>query len=65
MIAERPNVQLEGRYNIKEAAALLGVSRSTVRRHYQSGHLKFGCRRYTGAKFFTGRELIRYWEAQL
>lgn len=65
MTNSRPKVALDDRFTITEAAKVLGVHRNTLLKACYSKMLKFGCRRTTGRKFFTGRELIRYWEAVL
>lgn len=61
---EIPRVVLDGRYSTKEAAALLGIDRSTLNRHVRAEKIRFGIRRSNGRKFFYGRELLRYWKSE-
>ena len=37
MRAEEPNIDMNGRYPIGKAASLLGIDRSTLRRHTDMG----------------------------
>lgn len=61
----RPEVSLTGRYSIGEASAILGINRSTLRRYAEQGLIKCGYRRESARKFFTGNDLIKFWEAKL
>ncbi len=64
MITDMPHVALEGRYSVTEASALLGIDRKTLRVHTLANRIKFGIRRSNGRKFYTGRELLRYWKSE-
>lgn len=59
-----PNVVLNAKYSIAEAADLLGVHRNTIRNLTNAKKLKCGTRRYTGRKFYLGSEIIRFWNAE-
>lgn len=65
MTAAEPRVELNGRYSVSEAAALLGLHRNTVTRLAERRILKGGRHRHNGRRFFTGRELLMFWQAQL
>lgn len=63
MVRVRPIVNPDARYNQREAAQLLGVTRHTVRRWELEGHIRFEIRKAGRAKFTTGRQILRCWEA--
>ena len=64
MITTEPKVDKDGRYSAKEAASLLGVSRSTLARDVKAGKIKCGIRRSNGRRFYLGMEIVRYWKAE-
>ena len=59
----KPNVHPEGRYRIKDACEALGVHRHTLRKYTDSGEIRYRLRRGGNKKFYLGREIIRFWEA--
>ena len=61
MINEMPHVSDSARYSITEAAALLGVARSTLQRWVNNGTIDCGFRKTNCRKFFTGKEIKRVW----
>ena len=63
MTNTKPDVCAEGRYSINEVTALLGISRSTLRRYTESGIVKCGRRRTNGRPFYTGRAVLQLWMA--
>lgn len=63
MTTNRPICNPEGRYSQREAAELLGVERHTVRRWELNGYINFYVRKAGRAKFTTGRQILRCWEA--
>ncbi len=65
MTPHEPQVAATDRYPIGKAAEVLGVSRYSLLKWWAAGRIKCGFRRDTGRKFFTGRELLRFWNAQL
>lgn len=64
MTVIEPKVDKDGRYSAKEAANLLGVSRSTLARSVKAGKIKCGIRRSNGRRFYLGMEIVRYWRAE-
>lgn len=58
-------VNPKGWYPIGQAAAALGIDRSTLRRKTKEGVIRCSFRRDTGRKVYRGAELIRYHEATL
>lgn len=64
MTNNEPDVRDNGRYPVGEAAALLGVARSTLRRWINEGLIDVGFRKITCKKFITGSELKRVWREQ-
>jgi len=65
MTPHEPKVAASDRYTITQAAELLGMHRNTLCDYWRRGLIKCGFRRPTGRKFFTGREIVRFWNAQL
>ncbi len=65
MVNQEPIVRADGRYSVEETAALLGIHRNTLLRYTNKGRILFGIRRSTTRKFYTGREIVRFWKAQL
>jgi len=65
MIATQPNVSLDGRYSIAETCKLLGVHRNTLMNYTRDGKIICGFRRVNFRKFYLGREIVRFWNAQL
>lgn len=62
MVAEEPKVNITGKYPISEAAAALGYSRRHLLRLADEGLIGFVCSRKNGRKYFTGREILRFWK---
>lgn len=60
-----PKVSEGGRYSVMQASEALGIHRNTLRNYTEQGLIKCGFRRETGRKFYAGREIIRFWRAQL
>ena len=62
--ALEPQAVPAGRYNSKQASALLGIHRNTLRNYTDAGEIKCGYRK-NGRKFYLGREIVRFWREQL
>lgn len=60
MVNTQPSVVPNGRYTPKEAAALLGISVTSVYRYMKNNVLK-AMVRPSGGFVFTGKELTRFW----
>ena len=63
--AIEPQVAVEGRYSICQAAAALGIHRNTLLKYTEAGLIKCGFRRESARKFYLGSEIVRFWKAQL
>ena len=61
MTTEPPKVTENGRYPIGEAAKLLGISPRHLLRLATEGILRYSVSRKNGKKYFSGKELLRYW----
>lgn len=59
-----PMVNDTDRLNVTQAAAVLGINRSTLRRHSDDGLIRFSVNQRTGYRKYTGREIKRYWRMQ-
>lgn len=62
MVNEEPDVRLNNRYSINETCALLGITRKTLAKYTKAGLIKCGFRS-TLTKFYTGREIARFWSS--
>ena len=60
-----PNIDPHGRYPMTQAAAALGVHRSTLRRWTDQRLVKCSYHRISKRKVYTGAELLRVWRAVL
>jgi len=67
MVNEEPKVSPNARYSIGEAAQILGVHRNTLRRYTNTGPTGISCgfRKSNGRKFYTGKDIIKFWRAML
>lgn len=65
MIATEPRVAESARYSLNEASEILGVHRCTIIKWAKEGKIRYGIRRSNSRKFYLGRELLRFWKAQL
>lgn len=65
MTTSEPKIPDADKYGVFEAAKILGVNQSTIRRQTNAGNLKYGIRRHNGRRFYTGAELKRFWRATL
>lgn len=62
-MTEKIITEINARYELKAAADILGVSKSTVLRWTRQGLLKCSIRRSNGRRVWTGAELLRFWRA--
>lgn len=63
--AIEPKVVEAGRYSIAETCLALGIHRNSLRRYTDQGLIKCGFRKQTARKFYAGREILKFWRAQL
>ena len=63
MTNKEPKVDLTGRYELREASAVLEIDKSTLLRWTKLGVVKAGVKRSNGRKFWTGAELVRIWKS--
>ncbi len=65
MVNEPPKVAPDGRYPIGQAAELLGIGRTTLRRHAdrgpRNGGIAFTTPKGSTKKYFSGRDILAYW----
>lgn len=64
MITEMPQVNDTDEYSIADTAKLLGVSDGSIRNWIKKGYIKCGRRKHNGYRFFTGKEIKRFYTAK-
>lgn len=52
------------KFSTTEAARILGVSRPTIYSYVSQGLLKYKTRRSNGRRYYTGAELMRFWNCE-
>lgn len=60
-----PGLVRTKKYSTAEVAELLGVHRTTIRRYAEGGYLKCGYSRQNGRRFFTGEQILNFYNSQL
>lgn len=60
-----PNVLESGRYSVMETCAALGIHRNSLRKYTEMGLIKCGFRKLSARKFYAGREILKFWRAQM
>lgn len=63
--ATEPNVQENGRYSVTETCNILGIHRNSLLKYTNECKIKCGVRKTTNRKFYAGREILKFWRAQL
>lgn len=64
MVTEMPNVKDTAQYSVKDTADLLGVSPRAIENWLRKGHIKCSRRKHNGYRFFTGKEIKRFYTAR-
>lgn len=66
MTTSEPDVKPTDRYGMVATAKILGISRMTLWKRINDGSIKYGNRRYGRCeKFIEGKEILRFYRAQL
>jgi len=60
-----PDINPSGRYSIKEACAILGIHRNTLRKFTLAGRIRVSFRKGTMRKFYKGTDIKRFWLEEL
>lgn len=63
--ATEPDVSETGRYSVTETCRKLGIHRNTLRKYTSLGLIRCGMRRQTERKFYSGREILKFWRGTL
>ena len=64
MVNEKPHAVMQAKYNVTQAAGLLGISRKTLNRYTKDGKIKAGINKCNNRPMYYGREIIRLWGAE-
>lgn len=62
MTETKPNIEPAGRYTIARTCKILGIDRSTLHRHTKKGHIKVHYRKSTNRPFYTGLDILKFWQ---
>lgn len=65
MTSTEPQVLLTGQYTIKETCKALGISRETLRKYTEQGHINVKHRISNLRPFYVGKDIIRFWKASI
>jgi len=65
MVTLQPQAHPAGRYTVNETCKLLGIHRNTLRKYTEAGEIRCDIRKGTWQKFYTGLEILRFWNAVL
>lgn len=63
MVPTLPEIQINSRYELKDVAAILGVSPSTIQRWTRKGLIRCQYRKVNNRRVWTGMEIMRIWKA--
>lgn len=63
--AIEPQVSETGRYSVTETCKILGIHRNSLKKYTELGLIKCGFRKHAARKFYAGREILKFWRAQL
>ncbi len=61
MIGTEPKTEPARRYKISEVCSLLGIERSTLRRHTKQGHIQVNYWKSNNRPFYTGHDVLKFW----
>lgn len=62
MTETKPNVNPAGRYTIAKTCEILGIDRSTLHRHTKKGNIKVHFRKCNNRPFYTGLDILKFWQ---
>lgn len=62
MTETKPNIDPAGRYTIANTCELLGIDRSTLHRHTKKGNIKVHFRKCNNRPFYTGMDILKFWQ---
>lgn len=60
---QRPDVSAERRYTIAETCSILGIHRHTLTKYTEQGLISALLHKAGGRMYYTGKEIIRFWNA--
>lgn len=63
MTKTKPNVEPEGKYELKAAAEALGIHKATLCKYHRDGLIKATLRRCNHRTIYSGAEIIRFWNS--
>lgn len=62
MYVTKPEVVPDGLYGMGQAAAALGINRSTLRKYANDGLIRMRVKKCNGRRYATGRQIVKLWE---
>lgn len=64
MITELPEINDTDQFSVNQTAELLGVAPRSIETWLRKGHIKCSRRKHNGYRFFTGKEIKRFYTAK-
>lgn len=64
MVNEKPHVSMQSKYNVTQAAELLGISRRTLNRYTNDGKIKSITNICNNRRMYYGKDIIKLWGAE-
>ena len=62
MTETKPNIEPAGRYTIAKTCEILGIDRTTLYRHTKKGNIKVHFRKCNNRPFYTGLDILKFWQ---
>lgn len=64
MTTEQLHVTARGQYHTMQTCRVLGISKDTLRKYRDMGLIRPSFHRGTTRAFYTGAEIMRFWQAK-
>ncbi len=62
MTGTKPNINPAGRYTIAMVCEILEIDRTTLYRHTKKGNIKVHVRKCNNRPFYTGLDILKFWQ---
>lgn len=62
MTETKPNIEPATRYTIARTCEILGINRTTLYNHTKKGNIQVHYRKSTNRPFYTGLDILKFWQ---